>query len=64
MERNFFKTYVIQAGFGFGLSGFTAHGIIRYGWQNDIKANTLNIGLQYDFNVPMLKKITNPESEL
>jgi hypothetical protein len=64
IERNFFTTYVVQAGFGFGLSGFTAHGIVRYGFNPDEKSNSLNIGLQYDFNAPMLKKITNPESEL
>ncbi len=64
INRNFFTTYVVQAGFGFGLSGFTAHGIVRYGFNSDDKSKTLNIGLQYDFNAPMLKKITNPESEL
>lgn len=64
VERKFFPTYIIQAGYGFGLSGFTAHGIVRYGFNNETKANSLNIGLQYDFNVPMLKKITSPESEL
>jgi hypothetical protein len=62
--RDFFTTYVIQAGYGFGISGFTAHGIVRYGFNPDDKTNTLNIGLQYDFNAPMLKKITSPESEL
>lgn len=64
LKRDYFLTYVVQAGYGFGLSGFTAHGIVRYGFNPDSKANTLNIGLQYDFNRPMLKKITNPESEL
>lgn len=64
IERDFFLTYIIQAGYGFGLSGFTAHGIVRYGFNPDLEANTLNIGLQYDFNRPMLKKITSPESEL
>lgn len=63
--RNYFSTYVIQAGYGFGVSGFTAHGIVRYGFNPDIKGvNTLNVGLQYDFNRSMLKKISNPESEL
>jgi hypothetical protein len=62
--RDFFTTYVVQAGYGFGISGFTAHGIVRYGFNPDDNSNTLNIGLQYDFNRPMLKKITSPESEL
>jgi hypothetical protein len=65
VRRNYFKTYIVQAGYGFGLSGFTAHGFLRYGFNPDIKSvSTLNIGLQFDFNRPMLKKITNPESEL
>jgi len=64
VQRKFFTTYIIQAGYGFGLSGFTAHGFVRYGFNQDDKSNTLNIGLQYDFNYPMLKKITSPESEL
>lgn len=64
-SRKYFTTYVVQAGYGFGLSGFTLQGIIRYGYNpDDNNSNTLNIGLQYDFNVPMLKKITSPESEL
>jgi hypothetical protein len=62
--RDFFTTYVVQAGYGFGISGFTAHGIVRYGFNPDDKTNTWNIGLQYDFNRPMLKKITSAESEL
>ncbi|MFZ1750961.1 MAG: hypothetical protein WAU01_12245 [Saprospiraceae bacterium] len=64
LERTFFKTFIIQAGYGFGLSGFTTHGFVRYGFHPDEKTSTLNIGIQFDFNVPMLKKITNPESEL
>jgi hypothetical protein len=64
LKRSFFPTYVIQAGFGYGLSGFTATGIVRYGFNPDDKSSTLSIGLQYDFNGPMLKKISNPESEL
>ncbi|MBK9734446.1 MAG: hypothetical protein IPO92_05540 [Saprospiraceae bacterium] len=62
--RTYFKTYVVQAGYGFGLSGFTAQGIVRYGFNSETNASSLNIGLQYDFNAPMLKKITNPDSEL
>ncbi len=64
LTRDYFLTYVAQVGYGFGLSGFTAHGIARYGFNPDLESSTLNIGLQYDFNAPMLKKITNPESEL
>ena len=64
VSRKFFTTYIVQGGFGFGLSGFTAHVIVRYGFNPDDTSSTINIGLQYDFNAPMIKKITNPESEL
>jgi len=62
--RDLFKTYIGQVGYGFGMSGFTAHGFIRFGYHPDDGARTLNIGLQYDFNIPKLKEITDPESEL
>ncbi|MBK8625896.1 MAG: hypothetical protein IPN86_10135 [Saprospiraceae bacterium] len=65
VKRNYFMTYITQASYGFGLSGFTAQGFVRYGFNPDIKnISSLNVGLQFDFNAPMLKKITNPESEL
>jgi hypothetical protein len=65
VTRDYFPTYIVQAGWGFGISGFTVHGFARYGINPDNKSsNTLNIGLQYDFNLPMLKRIDNPESAL
>mgnify|MGYP000111581178 CR=1 FL=1 len=64
ITRDWFKTYVGEIGYGFGLSGFTAHAIVRYGYNPDTKANTFNFGLQYDFNLPKLKEITDPASEL
>ncbi|MBK9256828.1 MAG: hypothetical protein IPM42_15180 [Saprospiraceae bacterium] len=64
VSRKFFATYIVQAGYGFGISGFSLQGFLRYGFNPDSKANTFNFGIQYDFNTPMLKKITNPESEL
>lgn len=64
VTRNFFRTVVVQAGYGFGLSGFTLHGFVRYGFAPQGKSNTLNAGIQYDFNPPMLKKISGKESSL
>lgn len=64
VDRKFFRTYVGQVSYGFGISGFTLQGVVRYGYDPDSEARSLNVGLQYDFNRPMLKKITNPESEL
>ena len=62
--RELQRVYVGQIGYGFGLSGFTAHGFLRYGHHSDTKSNTISIGLQYDFNLPMLKKIADPASAL
>ncbi len=64
IQRKFFRTYVGQVSYGFGISGFTIQGIVRYGYDPDSEARSLNVGLQYDFNSPMIKKITNPESQL
>ncbi len=64
VDRNYFRTYVGQVGYGFGLSGFTIHGVLRVGYDPDTKARSFNLALQYDFNIPNLKKISNPESEL
>jgi hypothetical protein len=64
VQRKFFRTYVGQLSYGFGISGFTLQGLVRYGYDPESEARSLNVGLQYDFNRPMLKKITNPESEL
>ena len=63
-ERKYFPTYVINAGYGFGLQGFGLTAIARYGFHPDNDAKTLSLGLQYDFNLPKLKKIKNKASEL
>jgi hypothetical protein len=64
VKRDFYPTYVIQVGYGYGISGFDVNGFIRYGFNNNSEARVLSIGLQYDFNAPVLKKISNPDSEL
>lgn len=61
--RTYFKTYVVQVSYGFGVSGFTAHGFARGGINED-GSSSLNTGIQFDLNYPMLKKIKNPDSEL
>lgn len=61
VSRGFFRTYIIEGDFGYGISGFNVHLFVRYGWANNSDANTLNIGIGYDFNVPKLKKETDPE---
>lgn len=62
--RNYFKTYVVQVSYGFGVSGFTGHGFARSGFHPDDRSMTLNTGIQFDLNYPMMKKINNPDSEL
>jgi len=65
VDRAFFKTYVVQLGYGFGMTGFAATFYVRYGFNPDLDgANSLNIGLQYDFNFTKLKKIDDPNSRL
>ncbi|MDF1696365.1 MAG: hypothetical protein P1U56_11055 [Saprospiraceae bacterium] len=63
-ERDLFRTYVGQLGYGFGMSGFTLHGFLRFGYHPDSGARSFNVGIQYDFNIPKLRNITDPESEL
>ena len=62
--RSLFKNYVGQVGYGFGMSGFSAHGFVRYGYDPDNNSKAFSIGIQYDFNLPKLKEISDPESEL
>ena len=46
------------------MSGFSAHGFVRFGYDRDNKSNAFSFGIQYDFNLPKLKEISDPESEL
>ncbi len=61
VDRTYFKTYIIEADFGFGLSGFNLHGLVRYGFNKDIDANTISVGVGYDFNIPCLKEALNSD---
>jgi len=64
VTRDFFDVIVIQAGYGYGVSGASAQFIVRYGFNPDSDAQTINIGLQYDFNLVTMKKIDDPNSAL
>lgn len=64
VERSLFPTYVATAGYGFGISGFAVSGVLKYGWNPDNKANIMSVGIQWDFNAPMLKKIKDKASSL
>ncbi|MFT4565259.1 MAG: hypothetical protein ACI9FN_000210 [Saprospiraceae bacterium] len=61
VNRDFFKTYIVEGDFGFGISGFDIHLFLRYGWNKNIDARTWNVGIGYDFNIPCLKEATNSE---
>ena len=61
VSRGMFRTYIIEADFGYGMSGFNLHLFVRYGWSGSTDANTLNIGMGYDFNVPRLREETNAD---
>ena len=63
--REMFRTYVIQGDIGAGISGFAGHFFVRYGFNPDVEgANSINIGFQWDFNIPKIKKIDDPASRL
>ena len=64
VKRELYPSYIGQFGYGFGLSGFVASGFLRAGYNPDTKANFFAIGIQADFNKPMLKKIANAASQL
>jgi len=65
VTRDYFKTYNVQVGAGMGISGFTGHAFVRYGYNPDLDgANNFHFGLQMDFNLIKMKKIKRPESEL
>lgn len=63
-SRDMFRTFVGQVGYGFGMSGFSAHGFVRFGYDPDNGARAFNVGIQYDFNIPKIRQISDPESEL
>jgi len=63
-KRDLFKNFVGQVGYGFGMSGFSAHGFVRFGYDPDNKSKAFSVGIQYDFNLPKLREISDPESEL
>ncbi len=63
-QRKLIKTYVGQIGYGFGMSGVTALGFIRLGYDPGSSAKTLSIGVQTDLNFVQTSKISDPASEL
>ena len=64
VTRDYFQLFVVQAGYGFGVSGVIFQGFVRYGWDPNSEAQSWNIGLQYDFNYLMMRKIDDPNSAL
>lgn len=62
-KRELFRNYVATFGYGFGMSGFAGSAFVKYGWGDD-NSNIMSLGIQLDFNAPMLKKITDPASSL
>lgn len=65
VTRDYFKTYIIQLGYGFGVSGFAGKLFGRYGFNPDVEgSSSFNIGLQFDFNFMKMKDIDSPASQL
>lgn len=63
-ERSWFKTYVGQVGYGFGMTGFSGQGYLRAGYHPDTEACSVNVGIQVDLNFQKLKEIDDPASRL
>lgn len=64
VSRGWNKTYLVHAGYGFGLQGFGLQGFGRYGFNPDNDASTFSVGILWDFNFLRLRKIKNKASEL
>lgn len=64
VTRSFFRTIVGEFGYGFGMSGFTIFPFVRLGYELDASGNSFNFGIRYGFNLPKLKQISDPESDL
>lgn len=65
VERAWEQVYIIQANLGFGISGFAGNLFVRYGFDTeDLGLQTLNVGVQTDFNFLMTKNIDDPASRL
>lgn len=64
VTRDFFRTYIGEFGYGFGISGFTLHPYVRYGYNPDDKSNVFHLGIRYDLNLRQLKEIQDPNSDL
>ncbi len=64
VTREFFRTFIVEASYGFGISGIGAQLYLRHGWDPDSDAKTWNFGLKYDINIPKSRQITDPASEL
>jgi len=60
-QRELYKSFVGEVAAGFGMSGFSGYLYIRYGQNNDVGVKMFSIGIGYDFNVPTLKVMTDPE---
>ncbi len=64
LERSLFPTMIVQAGIGYGISGFGGSLVGRYGFDNDSNARTFNIAIQVDMNFVKMKEIDDPASRL
>jgi len=60
-ERAYYRSFCGEVAAGFGMSGFTGYLYLRYGRNNELGVKTFNVGIGYDFNVPTLQVLTDPE---
>ncbi len=55
VERNYFPTYIGEVSFGAGTKSKVREFYIRYGFNPDTSANSLNIGVNTTFSIPFMK---------
>ncbi|WP_235298399.1 hypothetical protein [Portibacter marinus] len=55
--REFYPVMIGEIGYGYGISGFIVESFIRYGWDTQSKASTLNVGISYNINLRGFTKL-------
>lgn len=50
VQRSYFPVAVAEVSYGYGISGFLIELFTRYGYNTETRAQTLNVGIAYNFN--------------
>ena len=55
--RELYPVVIGEVSYGYGISGFVAETYLRYGWDTQSRASTLNIGITYNINLRGFTKL-------